>query len=219
MSPLFAFAVVISAMGGCRSFSATEGSDAGPGTDDLDAANHDAPAVGDSGPIDSGPIEGVPPGGKLVFVTTATAHPPGSTGNFVTLANAVCTSEAAAAGRAGSYVAWLATAAQRAIGRLPTDKTWFLRNGVKIGEFKIFDNGAIPSAIDRDAMGLAPVGDDHAVWTGTLVGGDTATDTCDDWSLSIGSGEVGDFTLAGAKWASNGGRNCAQDARFYCFEK
>ena len=59
-------------------------------------------------------------------------------------------------------------------------------------------------------MGLAPVGNDHAVWTGTIVGGSTATDTCDYWSLSIGSGEVGDFTLAGAKWASNGGRNCAQ---------
>lgn len=220
---LFALAVFVGAMGGCSSFGATDGPDAGSGTE-LDASSGDAASDGatlDAPPVgDSGPVDGVPPGGKLVFVSTVTSHPPGPTSSFVALADAACTSEAAAAGRAGNYIAWLATPAQNAIGRLPTDKTWYLRNGVKIGDYKIFNNGAIPFAIDRDAMGRAPVGADHAVWTGTLVvGSSTAADTCGSWSSSLGSGEVGDCTQAGAKWASSGGRNCAQDARFYCFEK
>jgi hypothetical protein len=223
MRPLFALAVLAGAIGGCSSFSATDGSDAGSGTE-LDAGSGDAASDGatpDGSPLgDSGPIEGVPPGGKLVFVSTAMSHPPGPTNGFVALADAACTSDAAAAGRAGTYMAWLATAAQNAVSRLPTDKTWYLRNGVKIGDFKILNNGAIPFAIDRDAMGVAPAGADHAVWTGTLVGGSsTAADTCSSWSSALGSGQVGDWTQAGAKWASNGGRNCAQDARFYCFER
>jgi hypothetical protein len=223
MRLLFALAVFVGAMGGCSSFGATDSVDAGAGTE-LDAGSGDAASDGatlDAAPVvDSGPIEGVPPGGKLVFVSTATSHPPGPTNSFVAFADAACTSEGAAAGRAGNYVAWVATAAQSAVGRLPTDGTWYLRNGVRIAEFAIFENGAIQRAIDRDAMGRAALGADHAVWTGTIFGGSTtAAETCSNWSSSLGSGEVGDWTQAGAKWASSGGRNCAQDARFYCFEK
>jgi hypothetical protein len=224
MRLLFALAMFVGAMGGCRSFGATDSPDAGAGTE-LDAGSGDAASDGamlDAPPPvgDSGPVEGVPPGGKLVFVSATTSHPPGPTNNFVAVADAACTSDAAAAGRPGNYVAWLATAAKSAVERLPANGTWYLRNGVKIAELAIFKNGAIAVAIDRDAMGVAVVGDDHAVWTGTIFGRSaTGAETCNNWSSSLGSGEVGDWTLAGAKWASNGGRNCVQDARLYCFEK
>lgn len=223
MRRLFSLAMFVGAMGGCSSFGAMDTSDAGSGTE-LDAGSGDAASDGatpDAALVgDSGPVDGVPPGGKLVFVSTTTSHPPGPTNNFVAFADAACTSDAAAAGRAGSYVAFLATAAQTPSDRIPTDKTWYLRNGVKIGNFTIVSNGAIPFAIDRDATGTAPAGADHAVWTGTVVGrSSTAADTCTSWSSVLGSGAVGDWTLAGSNWASNGARNCAQDARFYCFEK
>jgi hypothetical protein len=219
MRRLLLLAMFVSAMGGCSSFGATDGPDAAAGTE-LDAGSGDAASDGampDAAPLgDSGPVEGVPPGGKLVFVSTTTSHPPGPTNNFVTLADSACTSEAAASGRAGNYVAWLATATQSAVERLPANGTWYLRNGVKIAEFAIFKNGAISGAIDRDATGVTAVGEDHAVWTGTIFGrSTTASETCNNWSSALGSGEVGDWTQAGSKWASNVGRNCAQDARFY----
>ena len=74
---------------------------------------------------------------------------------------------------------------------------------------------AKPGCTLEDAIENIDIG-----WTGTLVGGSSTTaDTCSSWTSALGSGGVGDWTQAGAKWASNGGRNCAQDARFYCFEK
>lgn len=221
MRRLLAVVVLLGAIEGCSSFSETGASDAGLASE-LDAgpdgAVSDGATLDAPPPADSGVVEGVPPGGKLVFLSTTTSHPPGPTGTFVAFADAACKDEASAAGRAGNYVAWLATAAQSAISRLPTDKTWYLRNGVKIGDFQVFNNGAIPFAIDRDAMARGPEGAEHAVWTGTLIGGATAADTCTNWTLPT-SGMVGDYTQSGTKWASNGTRPCNQDARFYCFEK
>jgi hypothetical protein len=223
MRSLFAVAVVLGAMGGCSSFRESAAADDAGHASDADAGADGALSNGvppdATAFVDGGVVEGVPPGGKLVFVSTTRSAPPGPTASFVGFADVACNMEATAAGRAGTFVAWIATTAQRAVGRLPTDKTWYLRTGVKVGDFTIFDNGAIPVAIDHDATGRALSGNEHAVWTGTLIGGDTAPDTCGDWRLSVGSGAVGDYSLAGAKWSSNGGRNCAQEAAFYCFEK
>lgn len=222
MRRFFACAVVLGAIGGCSSFKEAGVADAGPATDPdggADVVSDAAPPDAARPDADASIVDGIPPGGKLVFVSTTLSHPPVFSGNFVAYADGVCKSEASDAKRPGEYVAWLATPTQNAFNRLTSSKSWYLRTGVKVGDLANFGYGALFAPIDADAAGIHQTGANHVVWTGSMIGGAAASDTCMNWTQDLGTGMAGDYTQAGTTWGTNASLACNQTARFYCFER
>ena len=160
------------------------------------------------------------------------------TGNFGGLsgADSACVTAAGVAGLGGNWVAWMSDTTNNAIDRIKNDVgPWHRLDG-----FLVFANKAqmkmLPSApIDVDENGLTT----HAegVWTGTLVGGTSAsaappTDggpfsaNCEQWFTSgMNDPPPGPFGRSGSvdfkdqSWTDQGQVSCQQLQRIYCIEQ
>lgn len=171
-----------------------------------------------------GKIATEPAPGRLAFVTEALFD-----GNFaalgsgtgVAVADAMCRSEATAAGlpAPGSFKAWLSTAGQDAIDRFANDGPWVRTDGVQV----FFDKAHLRQGEPIGPLNVTATGEyvpsAWDVWTGTLDDGSAAEARCSDWSSSSSS-VLGNVGLVGdVSWWSDepNQRKCSNTSyRLYC---
>lgn len=147
--------------------------------------------------------------GKIVFLTSTS-----QTGALGGLAGAdgICASLASAAGRPGTYKAWLSDSATSAAARLTHAAVPYYRvDGTKVAnDWADLTDGSLLAPIDVDENGVVA---DTAVWTYTHDNGSAATDVfdyhCADWS----SGLVSNYGVIGS---SNGTPNWSFTLYYYC---
>lgn len=151
--------------------------------------------------------------GNLVFVTAGLYEP----GGGLAAADAICMEEAAAAGHAGAFVAWLSSATVRAPDRLAGSQGWVRADGRPVANtVTALLAGQVLHPITRSADGERAVG---AVATGTAADGG-ALDACEGWtSVSDADrmrlGNVNGTTRAWTETAAE--LPCDGTARLYCF--
>lgn len=165
---------------------------------------------------------------RIVFATKGQvnalmAHP--------ATADALCDAEGKTVYPGHRFVAWTSAAQMPVVARLgPGTKPYYLPGGedlvaIDLGELL---SGALQRPISRDVhgntLGPAPGVEctilTNEVWTGTLINGNTAINTCADWTTTDmdGFAEVGDLGLKGSKWTEACQRRCDNLFRLYCIE-
>jgi hypothetical protein len=160
----------------------------------------------------------VEPAERLVFVTESTQR--GDVGG-PTGADAICASEAAAAGIAGEFKAWLSVSGTPVGDRLTQSMVpYVLPNGTRIADdWDDLVDGSIQAPINVDAMGQARGGD---VWTGTLSngqtfgGGDCMGFTSEASNVVSRCGSTG---FDDARWTDAQTPSCNTPLRLFCFQQ
>lgn len=189
-------------------------------------------AMGDAGVApDAGAAATDPPvseGPKRVFLTSRTVYADllstarGADG--VRSGDSVCQVSADVANLGGTWKAWLSNESVDAIDRIRGNGPWARLDGVVVFP----DHASLATAplapIDIDENGVTYTegcNNTSRVWTGTRTGGRWDLDDCVDWSTSDDGwsattgcpGEV-------ARWTDDdGGWNCDNEYRLYCFEQ
>ncbi len=191
-----------------------------------------------------GPCPGI--GSKTVFVTSGTF-----TGDLKTQGGALTGLRGGdeicqAAAEQGvvppdTYIAWLSTSAKDAIDRLSDGATeYVLPSGIKVADGKA-DLVSCPGdicldhPISEDEFGIALVGADNFVWTGTTAAGTakSALEECDGWSTDAGGnfgsvGRTGDAgcgpgppvgVLCSEIWTNDSFGACGGSFGLYCFQR
>ncbi|HSN83729.1 MAG TPA: hypothetical protein VLS88_14190 [Polyangiales bacterium] len=145
-------------------------------------------------------------------------------------ADALCASEAAAAGLDGVFKAWLSTTSSPVADRV-TQSTipYVLVDGTLIADdWDDLTDGDIAARINLDANGQPRGGD---VWTGTLPNGlpymnDAALDggvptiDCDGFESALGGvGLCGTTASTAANWTANATPACSTTLRLFCVEQ
>lgn len=155
---------------------------------------------------------------NLMFATSTTY-----TGNLGGLAggDTACAQRAAAAGLAGTYVAYLSTSGVDAISRLAGGRGWVRMDGRPFADTPAdIAAGRIlyPPRLDELGAEVVPSPSAISAMTGTLDNGmRDATSTCSDWTATSGFVRTG-LTEGGTLWWSSGGSGgCADAKRLYCF--
>lgn len=153
---------------------------------------------------------------NLVFVTSTT-----HTGNLGGLAgaDAICQARASAAGRAGTYRAWLSTSTTHAISRLGSASGWTLVDGRPFASSQAdLAAGRIFYPISLDETGAAqPFA---SAWTATMGTGmwNSLDNACTNWTSTMPSGVTAGSTLGTSdSWTANTGNPCTSALRLYCF--
>lgn len=167
--------------------------------------------------------------GRLVFVTDAWRS--GNVGGLAA-ADALCQSEAGAAGRPGTFLAWLSAGAVTPATRFTRGSSpWVRADGTVVAnDWADLTDGTLRAAIDANAAGAAPVtgtcpASAVSAWTGTDVSGASLGADCGGWTNTTASTVVGNPSATDARWTQNGpsscGNVCVSDVgnRFYCFEQ
>lgn len=148
---------------------------------------------------------------NVAFVTSTT-----TTGNMGGLAGAdqMCAERALAAGLSGTFVAWLSSSEANAIDRLAGAGGWLRTDG------KPFAND--PRGPIYHPLALDEFGSD--IWvgsalTGTNAGGTvTPEQTCEDWTVALGSAGAGALHTTTVSWTTYyGGDTCVYPTHIYCF--
>jgi hypothetical protein len=153
---------------------------------------------------------------NLMFVTS-TSH----TGNLGGLAGAdsICQARASAAGRAGTYRAWLATTATTAISRLGTARGWVRVDGRPfVNSQSDLTSGRILYTPTLTETGANV--DGASVRTSVQQTGGTATSDCSGWTDGTSTATTHNFGSASNgtfSWSSNGSITCAGSMPLYCF--
>jgi len=170
--------------------------------------------------------------GRLVWLSAA--YVPGSTSP-----DAHCSAHRPpGVSRAAALVS---TSHTRASQLLTADATYVRPDGVVVGTGAAIGAGKLESGIWQEAdgtyAGRAGYPEFFNVWTGSPRTPDTpgtADSTCGNWTVSTGSGAIGDLSAGPRFWNSSGsgGPNlqdwtmivpeyydCNQKARLYCFER
>jgi len=170
-------------------------------------------AGADSG-VDAGVDAGVSQRRVFVTDTIQSADFGGVSG-----ADALCASQAAAAGLEGQFKAWLSTIASPVADRLTHSSVpYVLVDGTLIAnDWADLVDGSILSPIRLDASGLPHGGD---VWTGTLANGLAYTngDCVGYTSSSGGIGLCGDTGATNGGWTASATPECSLALRLYCVE-
>ncbi|MBS2019702.1 MAG: hypothetical protein JST00_42965 [Deltaproteobacteria bacterium] len=168
---------------------------------------------------------------RIVFVTVnlylGDLRTEGGAATGLEGADKICNREAASAGIAGVFRAWLSTSTVAAKDRIAPVGPWKLVDGTTI-----FPGAAVAGAPQRyiqlDANGKRIfASNDPQVWTATgfdglLLKGDTA---CADWTSAATSASsgVGSTVGSGGDWTDYGigGTKvfCSARARLFCFEQ
>ena len=154
---------------------------------------------------------------RLVFVTAST-----SDANFDGLvgADARCGSEAAEAGLAGEFKAWLSTLDMPVSIRLTQSEfPYVLTDGTRIADdWADLTDGSLLAPIDLDAAGQVRGGD---VWTGTLPSGESYdVDDCAGYtSGDAGMGLCGTTQSTGTGWSASQTPACNTRLRLFCFQQ
>jgi hypothetical protein len=158
--------------------------------------------------------------GRFAFVTSGTWSP--QVGDRST-ADAVCASEAAAAGLPGSYLAVLATTTATAGSRFSAaGPTWVRPDGVAIGATAedILD-GNLRAPISVTAAG-AYVGVSVATGASSIATVATAGSSCADWTSTMGNGATrGSSGTSAARWFDDARYigPCSSRVALYCFQQ
>jgi len=158
----------------------------------------------------------VVPGGKRVFITSATysGDLKGTTGAVNGLAggDALCTAAGSAMG--GEWKAWLSDSHSNAFDRIDDFSPWYNLSG-KLA----FPNKASLRSAPAEAI-LSQKGIPDSAWTGTRSGGGKSTDTCSDWTSDV-NGTGGTTGIGGgSQWTELGfGDACNSTNALICFEQ
>lgn len=136
-------------------------------------------------------------------------------------ADALCVSQAAAAGLQGEFRAWLSTSSSAVADRLTRSTVpYVLVDGTRVADdWNDLVDGAIMAPIDLDANGLPRTGD---VWTGTLAtGASYPNDDCTGFTSASPAqiGLCGASASATSTWTENITPNCSTVLRLYCIEQ
>jgi hypothetical protein len=163
------------------------------------------------------------PNPNVMFVTTGTQT--GSLGGL-SGADAICQSDAKAAGLSGTFVAYLSTSTQNASARLVTAGGGASRGWVRTDGMPIADTAAnlaagtlwYPPSLDQ--TGAAVTTSAPEVWTGSLYTGVAVSgETCSDWTSTTSTGNTGSpwaGYYAFQDWWS--GQPCSGSYRLYCLQ-
>jgi Protein of unknown function (DUF1554) len=158
----------------------------------------------------------VPGGSCLVFVTSTT-----HTGNLGGLdgADDICQARAAAAGRPGTFKAWLSDSTASAMDRLTHANVPYVRvDDVQVADDWVdLVDGTLDAPIVKDE---ANVTTDEFVWTGTDGRGNEVTPNCAGWTSRdrLLVGVVGLSRFADS-WTSATTVDCRTSLSLYCFEQ
>ncbi|MFN7938769.1 MAG: DNRLRE domain-containing protein [Bryobacteraceae bacterium] len=157
---------------------------------------------------------------KLVFLTNSTTR--GAFGGLAG-ADATCNSEAAAAGRAGTFKAWLSDGTQSAASRMIPSTLPYRRSDGALLAYHWGDlvDGSLHAPINRTAAGVAIVSP-SLVWTNTAGNGTIAgNEHCSNWGAPVGSflGLAGSALATDEKWTASTISACNIDARLYCIQQ
>jgi hypothetical protein len=169
--------------------------------------------------VDSGVDSGLDSGldERRVFVTNTIQN-----ANFggIAGADALCASQATAAGLEGEFKAWLSTAVSPVADRLTQSSVpYVLVDGTMVADDWVdLVDGFIDAPINLDANGLLRGGD---VWTGTLPSGlSYANGDCAGFTdESEPMGLCGSTTTFGGGWTTSATPVCSTELRLYCFEE
>jgi hypothetical protein len=138
-------------------------------------------------------------------------------------ADALCASQAAAAGLGGEFKAWLSTIESPVANRLAhSSDPYVLVDGTVIAvnwNDLIGFPGYISAPINLDASGVLRDGE---VWTGSSRYGHPYgnVDDCEGFtSGSTGDGLAGSTEEVNLRWTEQGTRSCSTELRLYCFEQ
>jgi hypothetical protein len=184
---------------------------------------------GTSGPdaallVDANAGDGDAGASRVVFVSINTSNGRmGFGGGLQGLvgADTECNAEAAAAGLAGVYVAWLSTDTTNAIERLPAGTSWTLRGGDRVFASKEAIVGAPPLKAITEGPGGVAVSPGGKLWTGTLPSGLKATARCGQGFDQANPGTFGRTGTVGAtttEWTDDlSSPACAGTFRILCF--
>jgi hypothetical protein len=171
---------------------------------------------GDS-PTDASPSDSPSTNGKRVFVTSATFT--GDLGGAAG-ADAKCMAAASAAGRGGTFKAWVSLSSENAIDRIAEAGPWIDFQNSMIFANKTALMGPPTTVLNTDEAGVnvQMIG----AWTGTVIAGTLASDgNCLDWANgtideNAHVGQVGNDTT---EWTDLTTSSCAQSFHLYCFEQ
>ncbi|MBL8178465.1 MAG: DNRLRE domain-containing protein [Bryobacterales bacterium] len=156
---------------------------------------------------------------KLVFVTNGA-----SPGNFggLTAADNRCNLEAAAAGRTGTFKAWLSDSTQSPSSRMTQSTVPYRRSDGALVAYNWADltDGSLHAPILLNAAGTQ-VGAPILAWTNTsIAGGVYGTFHCQNWTSTnnvFGRGGSPQATESG--WSISTSATCGVSARLYCIEQ
>lgn len=158
-------------------------------------------------------------GERIVFVTEST-----HTGNLGGLegADAICQSEADAAGLSGTFMAWFSDSTHSPSTRFSrAGGPFVLVNGTVIAtDWSDLTDGNLLAPISLTASGAELEG---WAWTGTTAEGqlDPYESTCDAWQSTVYpfQGWFGTTTYTNMYWTYNDGISCSVSASLYCFQQ
>jgi hypothetical protein len=173
--------------------------------------------VGSGGRAGSGGLGDSAP--RRIFVTD-TIHDADLGG--IDGADALCASQASAAGLEGEFNAWLSTLSSAAADRLSRSTVaYVLVDGTLIAkDWQDLTDGEIAARIDLDASGQLRGGD---VWTGTLPSGlPYANGDCAGFTSSLATDGIalcGTTQSSLANWTANATPDCATRLRLFCIEQ
>ncbi len=137
-------------------------------------------------------------------------------------ADYVCNVHASEEELDGLWKAWMSTQDRAAIDRIDDYGPWFLIDE----EQRVADDVDELSATGpRTPINMREDGEiidsRFEVWTGTKAGGQSADDTCADWSSlsELTFGQFGSAADADGDWTDADRGSCDESRRFYCFEQ
>lgn len=165
----------------------------------------------------------MPPRPKLVFVSSDDYF-----GNLGGLsgADAECNALASAAGRSGTFKAWLSDSscavADTCRGFTKASVPYIRPDGVRVADnWSDLIDGSLQQEIDVDEYGGLRGG---FAWTNTTADGSQpqSTDDCDDWTaggITFDVGRVGCLASETSDWTDCESQSCVLEAHLYCFEQ
>lgn len=181
----------------------------------VDAAVDAGTDAGVDAAVDAGTDAGVSERRVFVTSTTQTASLGGIDG-----ADALCASQAAAAGLSGEFNAWLSTVDSAVADRfVRSTQPYVLVDGTRIADdWDDLTDGTLQAILNLDANGEARGGD---VWTGTLPSGLSFAETdCDGFtSGTVGAALCGTTQSINAGWTASQVPRCDTPLRLFCFEQ
>ena len=156
-------------------------------------------------------------GANIAFVTS-TLHTPDEIGSDLSGGDQICMEHAAAAGLAGTYVAFVSSSTVAARDRISTARGWVRTDGSPfLDRVEDLDIGRIYQPLELDELGEV-VGNINGVITNTKNDGTPGNvDDCNDYTTMTGSVDVGSPTATSGGWVATTSILCNQTDRLYCF--
>lgn len=188
-----------------------------PAPPDAAPGEKDASQLQDAG--DAGDAE--PPPRKYVFITSESFD--SATFGGLDGADLLCAELASAAGREGTWKAWLSDAAHAAFDRVRGAGPWyrFDEQVAVASRSELQGADGITRPINVDEQGATGVA--SRVWTGET--GASRTRSCSDWTesyfvcVNCPTAVVGDSSESSPSWTAKDTAICAGTGRLYCFQQ